>query len=455
MTGKNERKLKKWAALFLAAAMSLTACGSTASNGSSASSASGTSASSDGTSVVSVSESKEENASVSESTADSSSAETESTSKAADTSSTSESSTSSADGFATTDDVSDAPEITGITIESKLVLNYAECFNVYYCADGYKLLDVKDGAQYLLIPEGKEAPDDLDSDVIVIHQPLQRIYMAATSPMALFDAIDALDTIRLSGETADNWYVQDAVDAMNAGTMVFAGKYSEPDYEMLVSENCDLAIESTMILHSPKVQEMIEMLDIPVFIDRSSYESQPLGRTEWIKLYGAMLNKEKEASEFFDGQAGVVENLKDFKNTEKTVVFFYINTSGAAVVRNPEDYISNMIELGGARNAFRDLQDDSGKTSVPITMEQFYDTAADADYLIYNASIDSTVKTLDDLLAKDSMFADYKAVKEGNVWTTEKSMYQATDRIAQFTNDINLLVTGGDPDQMVFLRKLS
>ena len=35
----------------------------------------------------------------------------------------------------------------------------------------------------------------------------------------------------------------------------------------------------------------------------------------------------------------------------------------------------------------------------------------------------------------------------------EKSMYQATDKIAQFTNDINLLVTGGDPDQMVFLKK--
>lgn len=145
----------------------------------------------------------------------------------------------------------------------------------------------------------KRGADDLDSDVIVIHQPLERIYMAATSPMALFDAIDSLDTIRLSGETADNWYVQDAVDAMNAGTMIFAGKYSEPDYELLVSENCDLAIESTMILHSPKVQEMIEMLDIPVFIDRSSYESQPLGRTEWIKLYGAMLDKEEEAADFF------------------------------------------------------------------------------------------------------------------------------------------------------------
>lgn len=205
-----------------------------------------------------------------------------------------------------------------------MTLNYAECFNVYYCTDGYKLLDVKDGAQYLLVPDGKEAPDDLDSDVIVIHQPLERIYMAATSPMALFDAIDSLDTIRLSGETADNWYVQDAVDAMNAGTMIFAGKYSEPDYELLVSENCDLAIESTMILHSPKVQEMIEMLDIPVFIDRSSYESQPLGRTEWIKLYGAMLDKEEEAADFFASQGkccGKSEGFPEYRKNGRFLLY--------------------------------------------------------------------------------------------------------------------------------------
>mgnify|MGYP001057287055 CR=1 FL=1 len=347
------------------------------------------------------------------------------------------------------------PEIDGLTYESTMDLTYATEFDVYDYKDGYKLLDVHEDRQYLVVPEGKEAPEGLSEDIVVLQQPLDHIYMAATAIMSLLDAVDAIDQVKFSGLNASGWYVEDAKKAMESGDMIYAGKYSEPDYELLVSENCDLAIESTMILHSPKVQEMIEMLDIPVFIDRSSYESQPLGRTEWIKLYGAMLDKEEEAADFFASQASVVENLKDFQNTEKPVAFFYINTSGAAVVRNPEDYISNMIELGGARNAFRDLQDDSGKTSVPITMEQFYDTAEDADYLIYNASIDSTVKTLDDLLAKDSMFADYKAVKEGNVWTTEKSMYQATDKIAQFTNDINLLVTGGDPDQMVFLRKLS
>ena len=454
MTGKNERKLKKWAALFLAAAMSLTACGSTASTGSSTSSASGTSAVSESStstaSAADVSESQTESTSVSESTA-----ESESTSEATAASSTSGSDTASADGFATTDDVSDAPDITGITIESKMVLNYAECFNVYYCTDGYKLLDVKDGAQYLLVPDGKEAPDDLDSDVIVIHQPLERIYMAATSPMALFDAIDSLDTIRLSGETADNWYVQDAVDAMNAGTMIFAGKYSEPDYETLVNGECDLAVESTMILHTPKVQEMIEDLDIPVFVDYSSYESHPLGRTEWIKLYGAMLNKEDAADRFFEEQAQVIEKLKGFENTEKTVVYFYVNTDGSIVVRKSEDYIPSMIEIAGGRYAFKNLKNaDSNAPSVKLTMEEFYATAVDADYLIYNGTIDGQVKSISDLEAKSNLFSEFKAVKEGNVWYTGKNLYQATDTVGELIMDMHLMLTDSDASQMTFLEKM-
>ena len=349
----------------------------------------------------------------------------------------------------------EAPELPGLTYESTMELSFAECFDVYYYNDGYKLLDVHDSARYLLIPEGKEAPDGLEDDIYVLQQPLDTIYMAATSPMALFDAIGSVDSIKLSGLDASGGYIQAAADAINNGDMTYAGKYDEPDYELLVGDDCDLAIESTMILHAPKVQEMIETLGIPVFIDRSSYESQPLGRTEWIKLYGAMMNKEEEADAFFEKQAEIIEKLKDFTNTEKTVAFFYINTSGAPVVRNPKDYISSMIEVAGGRNAFADLQDDSGKTSISITMEEFYNTAIDADYLIYNSSIDATVNSLDDLLAKDSLMADFKAVKDGNVWVTDDSMYQHTDTIGELINDLNLMLTDGNEEDMTFLHKLS
>ena len=190
----------------------------------------------------------------------------------------------SAEASSDSETESAAPEIAGLTYESTMELSFAECFDVYYYKDGYKLLDVHDDARYLVVPEGKEAPEGLDADIRVLQQPLDTIYMAATSPMALFDVIGSVDAIKFSGLDASGWYIQAAADAIDNGDMTFAGKYDEPDYELLVGDDCDLAIESTMILHAPKVQEMIETLGIPVFVDRSSYESQPLGRTEWIKL---------------------------------------------------------------------------------------------------------------------------------------------------------------------------
>lgn len=347
-----------------------------------------------------------------------------------------------------------APELPGLTYESTMELTYAECFDVYNYEGGYSLIDVHDSARYLVVPDGKEAPEGLDSDIIVLQKPLNKIYLAATSAMALFDSIDALDSIRLSGTQASGWYIEDAVTAMNDGKILYAGKYSEPDYELLVDEGCNLAIESTMILHTPKVQEMIEMLDIPVFIDRSSYETHPLGRTEWIKVYGVLTDKVSEAEQFFEEQTKVISDLKDFQNTEKTVAFFYVSTDGSVVVRKATDYIPKMIEIAGGRYVFADLADDSGKTNVSLSMEEFYATAVNADYLVYNAAIDSPIQSMDELIGKSELFADFKAVKEGNVWTTGKSLYQATDIVGELIRDLNLMLTDGDASQMTFLTKV-
>ena len=160
------------------------------------------------------------------------------------------------------------------------------------------------------------------------------------------------------------------------------------------------------------------MLDIPVFIDRSSYESQPLGRTRMDQTLRCHAGQRGRAADFFANQASIVENLKDFQNTEKQSLSSILIRAGLPLCGTRRDYISNMIELGGARNAFRDLQDDSGKTSVPITMEQFYDTAEDADYLIYNASIDSTVKPWTTCWQRILCLPITKQSKRGNVWTT-------------------------------------
>ena len=354
------------------------------------------------------------------------------------------------------DNDSSAPEIPGLTFQSEMQNEFAECFHIYYYNDDYTLIDVPDSGQFLLVPEGKSAPDGLDEDIVVLQKPLDNIYLAATSAMSLFSSLDALDDIKFSSLQASGWYVDAAKQAMENGDIVFAGKYSEPDYEMLVDEDCDLAIESTMILHTPKVQEMIEQMGIPVFTDRSSYENHPLGRTEWIKVYAEMVDKRDEAKEFFDEQAKIISDLKDFKNTEKTVAFFYINTDGSVVVRKPSDYVPKMIEIAGGRYVPTqvDSEEETKRSSVPMTMEEFYTQAIDADYLVYNGTIDDPINSVDDLLQKSELFADFKAVKEGNVWCAGKYLYQATDIVGNMITDIHLMLTGGDASQMTFMTKI-
>ena len=344
-------------------------------------------------------------------------------------------------------------EIPGLTWESGMELEYATEFAVDYYAGGYALIEVIGDCRYLVVPEGREVPEGLDGSIKVLQQPLDTIYLQATSAMALFDRIDGLGSIRLVGTRKDGWYVENAVKAMEEGKMLFSGSYSQPDYELMVEEGCDLAVESTMILHAPKVQEMIEQLGIPVFIEHASYEKHPLGRTEWVKVYGVMLDKEKEAEAFFKTQTEAIRQFADMENTGKTVAFFYLASNGSVNVRATTDYVPKMIEIAGGNYIFTDISDpDTKRSSISLTMEEFYNTAVGADYLIYNATIDDPIYTIDELIAKDSLFADFKAVKSGDVWCTGKYLFQATDITGELIVDFNHMLMG--LEDMHFLYKL-
>ena len=204
---------------------------------------------------------------------------------------------------------------------------------------------------------------------------------------------------------------------MESGNMIYAGKYNAPDYELILNEGCDLAIESTMIHHNPEVQEKLEQFGIPVMVERSSYESHPLGRTEWMKLYAVLLGKEDVAETAFKEQSDKLDKVlaSDDKDTGKTVAFFYINSTGAVNVRKNNDYVSNMIELAGGKYVPEDTgESDNALSTMNMQMEEFYAKAKDADYIIYNSTIDGELSTIDELLAKSNLLADFKAVKDGN-----------------------------------------
>lgn len=352
---------------------------------------------------------------------------------------------------------SDVPkaDLAGLKYDHSLELQYADQFAVDYYEGDYALITIEGGDQFLLVPEGKEAPEGLDEDITVIHQPLENIYLVATSTMDFFRALDGIGSISLSGTKADGWYIDEAKEALESGAVSFAGKYNAPDYELILSKKCDLALESTMIYHNPEVKEKLEEFGIPVLVEHSSYENHPLGRTEWVKLYGALLDKEEEAEAVFEEQAEKLNSIKDSENTGKTVAFFYINSMGSANVRKSNDYVSKMIELAGGNYIFNDLgTDEEGLSTMNMGMEDFYAGARDADYIIYNSTIDGELKSLDELLKKSELLKDFKAVKEGNVWCLTKSMFQETTCLGDVIMDIHRMLTEDDPDGLTYLYRL-
>lgn len=345
-------------------------------------------------------------------------------------------------------------QIDGLTYEKSVTFDYARCLAIDQYEGGYSLVDVFDDAKYLVVPEGGSVPKDLDDSIQIIQLPLQHIYLGATAVMSLFDAIDALDHVSMTALKESGWTVENAAKRMREGKLVYAGKYNTPDYELILAQGCELAIESTMIYHTPDVKEMLEELGVPVLVDRSSYESNPLGRTEWIKLYGVLTGKEAAANAFFEKQKESVSELENYSSTGKVAAFFYLTTDGKVVVRSSTDYVPSMIKMAGGVYAFDGVVDEDGKTSVSMTMESFYEKARDADYIIYNASIDSSVKTIEDLIKKDEVLKEFKAVKNGACYTTGSSMYQRTDVIANMILDFHKVFTGQDTDQLEFLEKM-
>lgn len=348
-------------------------------------------------------------------------------------------------------------EIKGLTFEHSMELTYAEQFSVDYYKDGYALITIAEEGQFLVVPEGKEVPKDLDPKIAVIQKPVENIYLVATSAMNLFCALDALDHISLSGTDADGWHIEEAKKALENGSISFAGKYSAPDYELILDKKCSLAVESTMIYHTPEVKEKLEQFGIPVLVEHSSYESHPLGRTEWLKLYAVLLDKEKEAEQLFQQQAEKLEKIQDSRNTGKTVAFFYINSVGAANVRKSNDYVAKMIDLAGGEYIFRNLgEKDNALSTMNMQMEEFYASAKDADYIIYNSTIDGELTDISQLLAKSSLLGDFKAVKDGNVWCTEQNLFQETLELGTMIEDIHTMLTSEDEtlDSLTFMHKL-
>ena len=172
------------------------------------------------------------------------------------------------------------------------------------------------------------------------------------------------------------------------------------------------------------------------------------------KFYGALLGKDSEAVSYFDALMNNLTPVMNQESTGKTVAFFYITSSGAVNVRKSTDYVAKCVTIaGGDYVSFDESAEDNAQSTINIQMESFYHGAVDADVLIYNSTIEGEIRTMDELIAKCPLLAQFKAVQNGNVWCTAQSLFQQSMELPDLILDMNRVFTKGTPadSELTFL----
>lgn len=358
-------------------------------------------------------------------------------------------------------DTKESPKAAEEDVDGELVLDheeelqYATEFKLTNYKGGYKKFTVAyhDDKEFLIVPEGKKVPENLEGNVVVLQQPIDKITMNSTGMVSLIDAIGGLDHIATVGTEAKGWYLENVVNKLESGDIKYSGNYKEPDFEMLTAEGIQLEVDTTMAAGNPDILAKYDELGIPYFIESSSKEGSPLGRVEWVKLFGALMGLEDEAKTYFDEQVKKVEAVTSADKTDKTVAMFYISSGSDKVyARNGGDYMAAMIGMAGGNYIMADVEPDKTGNSA-TTFEDVYSRCVDADYVFY-VNFALKYESLDDMVEYNPLFGDFKAVKEGNVYVTSPDFTQSTAAIAGIIEDMHAVLNDSSVETTHSLIKL-
>lgn len=330
-----------------------------------------------------------------------------------------------------------------LVLEGPMELEYAENFSVDLYKGGYRMIrGGSNDVQFLVVPEGMSVPADLDDGVKVLQMPIDNVYSGSSGMVSLIDAIGALDHVKLVATSLDDWYIDTVTERMNDGRITYSGSIKEPDYELMTANSIQLHVDTTMIDSYPEVLEKFSELGIPSLVEDSSKESHPLGRVEWVKLFGVLFGMEDEANAYFNEQKALVEAASTDESYGKTVAFGYIKSGGDSYARNGGDYIAQMIGIAGGDYILADMEPDQGGNT-KMSFEEWYAKFKDAEYLFYwNMSV--KFYSIQEMIEYNPLFADFKAVQDGHVWVTSPDFTQSTAAIASIIQDMNTILSSED-----------
>lgn len=302
--------------------------------------------------------------------------------------------------------------------ETTTQADYAEGFRISYQGN-YKLLEIlnpyqdrTDTLRYLLVAEG-ETPDTTIADAQTVEVPVQSIIATSTTHLGLTEMLDAHEII--DGMVGSDYvYTKEIREGIDKGDIT-----TFPEGEFNKEEALALGPDLIMVSGGQSSQfddyEVLMDSDIDVLLNSEWLETTPLGKAEWVKVLGALLNKEELANEKFEAVAQEYNRLKKLTENvdKKPLVITNMPHKGDWYVPGGGSFTARYLEDAGAEYPWSDNSETGG---LRRGFESVYEQGLQADIWINPGE----TTTIEEILGSDRRFEDFKPVQEGDIYNNTR-----------------------------------
>tara|TARA_R110002049_G_scaffold176559_1_gene343748 strand:+ start:2664 stop:3875 length:1212 start_codon:yes stop_codon:yes gene_type:complete len=301
---------------------------------------------------------------------------------------------------------------------NQLELRYAKGFSINDYGT-YKIIQISDPwpdaektYKYILITKKNAARTSFMQDEFdgIIFNPIKKIVVTSTTHIPALELLSVEHTL-VGFPGIDYVSSKKTRKRIENGLIRELGKNEGINTEILLELKPDVVV-GFGIDGNNRSLEIIKKSGIPVIFNGDWVESSPLAKAEWIKFFGALYNKEREADSIFNHiEKDYLEAKKSAKNIKNKPTVL----SGA--MHNDVWYLPNgkstEAQLLKDANVNYLWSDTNGTGSLKLNFESVFTKAKDADIWLSPSNYNS----LESLKNGSSQHAMFKAFQNKNVYS--------------------------------------
>ena len=300
-------------------------------------------------------------------------------------------------------------------IKDLVQLKYAKGFEIQHFNNSKKLiikspyLDAKEQFEYILSSNNDSSKSYPKGTII--QTPIRKIVVTSTTHIAMLELLGVENT--LIGFPHTTYVSSPKTRALiDANLVKEIGIKSALNTEILLDLNPDVVIGYSMT-KTNKSLNLIEKSGIPVVLNGDWLEETPLGRAEWIKFFGVLYNKEREADSIFtiieNNYNNAIELAKRSKN-QPTILSGAIMSKDIWNLPAGESFVAQFLKDANTNYLWKDTK---GKGSLSISFESILDKCKKAEYWIAPGYFTSK----EQMSNNNSNYSSFTAFKKDQLYT--------------------------------------